>query len=262
VPQKRQSRGTESGGQYAPDVNPESTIDLTPNGLSTTNEEFRSLLQSAATLQELVPDAVLVGGSAAVFYVGHRHSTDHDHTLADLGDQFDVVLEALESQEGWITNRTVAHKLILGELGDIEAGVRQLRRKSPLEVAEFELDNGQRLRVPTPDETLRIKAYLVVARNKTRDYLDVAALSAWMGEERAARVLSRLDVFYEDQHGDGDGFASQAAVQLADPRPTDPSNTKNLRHYKRLDRQWRDWDQVRAVCAEVANLMTTLRSES
>lgn len=262
MPQKRQPKGIKDGGQHAPEINSESTIDLTPNGLSTTNQEFRSLLRSAATLQELVPDAVLVGGSAAVFYVGHRHSSDHDHTLADLADQFDVVLEALESQDGWVTNRTVAHKLILGELGDIEAGVRQLRRTSPLEVAEFELDNGQRFRVPTPDETLRIKAYLIVARNKTRDYLDVAALSAWMGEERAARVLSRLDVFYEDQHGGGDGFASQAAVQLADPRPSDPSNTKDLQHYKRLDHQWRDWNQVRAVCADVANLMIALGGES
>ena len=257
MPKKRQPTGIETGGRYPPGVHPESSIDLTPDGLSTKNDEFRALLQSAATLQELVPDAVLVGGSAAVFYVGHRHSDDHDHTVADLGDQFDVVLEALESQDGWITNRTVAHKLILGELGDIEAGVRQLRRKLPLEVAEFALDNGKRLRVPTPDETLRIKAYLVVARNKTRDYLDVAALSVWMGKERAARVLSRLDVFYEDQHGGGDGFASQAAVQLADPRPTDPSNTTNLQHYKRLGRQWRDWHHVRAVCAEIANLMVT-----
>ncbi len=260
--QKRRPKGTQFGGEYAPGVNPESTVDLTPNGLSTTNEEFRRLLQSAATLQELVPDAVLVRGSAAVSYVGHRHSTDHDHILSDLSDQFDVVLEALESQKGWITNRTVAHKLILGELGDIETGVRQLRRKSPLEVAEFELSNGQRLRVPTPDETLRIKAYLVVARNKTRDYLDVAALSAWMGEERAARVLSLLDVFYEDQHGDGDGVASQVAVQLADPRPSDPSNTKNLRHYKRLHHHWQEWGHVREVCAEVADLMVASRGGS
>jgi hypothetical protein len=43
-------------------------------------------------------------------------------------------------------------------LGDIESGVRQLIRSRPLEVTEVELPSGQKLRVPTPEETLRIKA--------------------------------------------------------------------------------------------------------
>lgn len=36
------------------------------------------VLESAARFQELVPDAVLVGGSAAALYAGHRDSYDHD----------------------------------------------------------------------------------------------------------------------------------------------------------------------------------------
>ena len=44
-------------------------------------------------------------------------------------------------------------------------------------MTEVELPSGQRLRVPTPEETLRIKGYLIVRRNQVRDYLDVAALS-------------------------------------------------------------------------------------
>jgi len=80
------------------------------------------VLESAAKLQRLVPDAVLVGGSAAAFYAHHRRSFDHDHVLADLRDRFDAVLDALESD----TNRVTYGKIILGRLGDIEAGVRQL----------------------------------------------------------------------------------------------------------------------------------------
>ena len=135
------------------------------------------VLESAAHLQAVVPDAVLVGGSAAALWASHRTSFDHDHVLADLSTRFDTVLEAIEATEGWVTNRVTPGKIILGELGDIESGVRQLIRSRPLEVSEVELPSGQKLRVPTPEETLRIKGYLIVRRNQVRDYLDVAALS-------------------------------------------------------------------------------------
>ena len=42
---------------------------------------LRRVLASAARLQEVVPDAVLVGGSAAALHAGHRDSFDHDHVL-------------------------------------------------------------------------------------------------------------------------------------------------------------------------------------
>jgi phage major head subunit gpT-like protein len=58
------------------------------------------VLEAAARLQELVPDAVLVGGSAAALYAGHRDSYDHDHVVADLADRFDAVLEAVSSSAG------------------------------------------------------------------------------------------------------------------------------------------------------------------
>lgn len=89
------------------------------------------VLESAVRLQEVVPDAVLVGGSAAALYAGHRESSDHDHVLADLADRYDAVLEAVEATEGWVTNRAQPGKIILGELGGIETGVRQLIRTTP-----------------------------------------------------------------------------------------------------------------------------------
>src|ERR1022692_3136194 len=95
------------------------------------------VLQSAARLQEIVPDAVLVGGSAAALWANHRSSYDHDHVLEDLTERFDTVLEAIEATDGWVTNRITPGKIILGELGDIESGVRQLIRNEPLEVAEI-----------------------------------------------------------------------------------------------------------------------------
>lgn len=211
--------------------------------------ELLAVLESASRLQELVPDAVLVGGSAAALYAAHRDSYDHDHVVADLRERFDLVLEALESEGTWVTNRVTPGKIILGRLGDIEAGVRQLIRARPLETRETDLPSGHRLRVPTADETLRVKAFLIVRRNRTRDYLDVAALSARYGREHSAGVLAAIDDYYADQHGPGgQGVATQVVRQLADPRPVDVSVTRELGSYRNLASEWTDWRRVRCAC--------------
>ncbi len=215
--------------------------------------ELLRVLRSAAKLQEVLPDAVLVGGSAAALWANHRSSYDHDHVVKDLAERFDTVLEAIESTDGWVTNRVTPGKIILGELGDIESGVRQLIRKEPLEVAEVTLPSRQTVRVPTPDETLRIKGYLVVRRNQVRDYLDVAALSDRYGISHAAEVLGHIDEYYSDQRGsEAEGVATQLARQLADPRPADARTIKQLRRYKGLDARWTYWKNVADVCRSVA----------
>lgn len=228
--------------------------DATP-GLS--RPDLVRVLESAARLQAVVPDAVLVGGSAAALWASHRTSFDHDHILADLNARFDTVLEAIEATEGWVTNRVTPGKIILGELGDIESGVRQLIRSKPLEVTEVELPSGQKLRVPTPEETLRIKGYLIVRRNQVRDYIDVAALSDRYGVQHAGQVLARIDLYYADQRGpDAEGVATQLARQLADPRPADQRTIRQLGSYKDLDARWATWENVTSVCRSVAVEMT------
>lgn len=193
-----------------------------------------------------------MGGSASVLHAGHRDSYDHDHVVGDLRDRFDLVLEALESEGDWVTNRVRPGKIILGRLGDIEAGVRQMIRSRPLETIEVALASGRSVRVPTAEETLRIKGFLLVRRNQTRDYLDVAALAHRYGIGRSAGVLSHIDEYYGDQHGDGQGIAAQVARQLADPRPADTSVTRQLRSYRNLATHWQDWDQVRSTCRALA----------
>jgi hypothetical protein len=222
------------------------------DSLAGASPELLAVLESASRLQQMVPDAVLVGGSAAALYAGHRDSYDHDHVLTDLRGRFDVVLEALESEGEWVTNRVVPGKVILGQLGDIEAGVRQMIRTRPLEITHVTLPSGRTLTVPTAEETLRIKGFLIVRRNQTRDYLDVAALADRYGLTAAAPVLARIDDYYTDQHGAGSGVASQLTRQLADPRPKDASVTRQLGAYRNLAPRWTDWDQVRAVCRQLA----------
>jgi hypothetical protein len=218
---------------------------------------FLALLESAAHLQRLVPGAVLVGGAAAILYADHRESADHDHVLADLADRFEMVLEAVEKDEGWATNRVTPGKVILGNLDGIEAGVRQMIRKAPLEVDEVVLPSGGKVTVPTAEETLRIKAFLVVRRNQTRDYLDLAALSEHLGPDRAAETLEQIDDYYTDQHGEGDGVASQLVRQLSDPQPADRSVIDQLSSYRRLRRRWSDWGAVREILRAVAAQMVS-----
>jgi hypothetical protein len=115
------------------------------------------------------------------------------------------------------------------------------------------LPSGQTLRVPTPDETLRIKGYLIVRRNQVRDYLAVAALSDRYGIPHAADVLGHIDAYYSDQRGpEAAGVATQLARQLADPRPRDARTIQQLHQYKALDVRWADWKNVTGVCRSVA----------
>ena len=229
-----------------------------PPDIGAASAELSAVLRSAARLQEAVPDAVLVGGTAAALYAGHRDSFDHDHVVSDLRERFELILEAIESEGDWVTNRVVPGKLILGRLGDIEAGVRQMIRRRPLETVEIEV-GSRRLRVPTAEETLRIKAFLIVRRNQTRDYLDTAALSSRYGLQESARVLASIDDYYGDQQLEaspddaGAGVASQLVRQLSDPRPADPSVTGELDSYRNLSGEWTSWKYVRGVCAELAD---------
>jgi len=216
---------------------------------------FDEVLRSAARVQRIVPDAVLVGGSAAALYARHRTSTDHDHVLADLADRFDAVLGALEADPEWVLNRAVPGKILLGSLGDIEVGIRQLIRKRPLETQVVEVPGGETLVAPTPEETLRIKAYLLVKRNQTRDYIDVAALADRFGTQWAADTLADIDAYYDEGEPGENVVAAQVLRQLGRPRPADSRTTANLRRYKNLNPKWQSWAEVVSQCHRVADAM-------
>ncbi len=216
------------------------------NEFSTT---LRRVLVSASRLQEVVPDAVLVGGAAAALHAGHRDSFDHDHVLPDLVDRYEAVLEAVEATEGWATSVRASKPpfTIMGRLGGVE-----MRRTRPLETVEVEVEPGVSVVAPTAAETLRVKAYLVVQRNAVRDYLDVAALAAHLGTEAAVEALSVIDTYYDDRSGEPASVLTSLAIALADPSPRDPDVLPELDRYKGLAPQWRRWDAVVAACRELA----------
>ena len=138
--------------------------------------DWEQVLSAAARLQQLLPDAVLVGGTAPAIHARHRFSRDADHVLPDLRGHFDEILAQLESVAGWKTARVQRPVQILGSLDGIETGIRQLIREQPLETTVVTYGN-QTITVPTKEEILRIKSALILKRNATRDYLDFVALA-------------------------------------------------------------------------------------
>jgi hypothetical protein len=215
---------------------------------------LEDVLEMAARLQSLVPEAVLVGGADAALHARPRQSLDHDHVVADLAERFDAILDNLEALGDWSTARVQPGKIILGELGGIETSVRQLLRERPLEVAELNV-RGKRLVAPTAAETLRIKVWLALTRNQTRDYLDVAALADRIGLDEAGSILRGIDDYYADVNHHPQAVATQLVRQLSDPRPRDAEVTTQLSRYKRLDARWHDWSAVTDVLARLAEGM-------
>ena len=213
--------------------------------------DWEQVLSTAARLQRLLPEAVLVGGTAAGIHAGHRVSRDADPILSDLRSRFDEVLGQLESAAGWTTARVSRPVLILGNLDGIETGVRQLIRAEPLETTTVSAGD-QEITIPTEAEILRIKGLLLLRRNATRDYVDFAALADRIGNWAIASAFERFDRLYPQDTGES--ALQQMLAQLSSPKPCDLDGT-NLSEYNNLDIRWHDWNEIRAVCARAATVI-------
>lgn len=213
-----------------------------------------AVLASAADLQRVVPDAVLVGGAAAALHAGHRASFDHVHVLPDLAERYAHVLEAVEATDGWATSVRASRPpmTIMGSLGGIEAGLRQVRRTRPLETCEVVLDDDHVVIAPTAEETLRVKAYLIVQRNVVRDYLDVVALADHLGRDQAIEILRGIDDYYRDRSDEDGSVLTALVLRLANPDPRDEEVTRELPRYKELAERWHAWSAVVAACEDLA----------
>ena len=218
------------------------------------SQRLQRVLESAARLQHLVPDAVLVGGSAAALHAGHRESFDHDHVLVDLDQRYAQILDAVEASDGWATSVRASRPpmTIMGSLDGIQAGLRNLRRTRPLETVSIEVAPGANVTAPTAEEALRVKAYLVVQRNAVRDYLDVVALADHIGVDHAGEILRHIDDYYDDRSQQAGSVRTSLALALADPKPVDVDVIAELPRYRGLDPRWHDWSSVVAACRDLA----------
>jgi hypothetical protein len=210
--------------------------------------DWERVLSAASRLQTMIPQAVLVGGTASAIYAQHRFSQDADHVLTDLRNRFDSVLADLESVAGWQTARITRPVQILGNLDGIETGVRQLIRTEPLETIQIDHQGGK-ITLPSQAEMLRIKGVLILKRNATRDYLDFVALANHMGDSETTKALLLFDSLYPQQNGES--ALQQLQIQLSHPMPYDLDDT-DLSEYKNLTQQWRDWKTVKNACIDLA----------
>jgi hypothetical protein len=210
--------------------------------------EWEDVLSFAARLQNLFPEAVLVGGPASALRVVHRFSGDADHVLGDLAQRFDGILAQLESVAGWKTARIKRPVQILGSLDGISTGIRQLIREEPLETTKIQF-HGLSITVPTLEEILRIKGALILKRNAARDYIDFVALVEHLPEENLKKALAPFDTLYPQANGES--ALQQLQIQLSKPMPFDLGKM-NLKEYKNLNSRWCDWTSIERACANVA----------
>lgn len=220
--------------------------------------DWDDLLAAAAEFQGVIPGAVLVGGTAAAVHVQHRVSTDADHVIGDLRQRFDALLSELDQHPDWKIARARKPVMIMGAFDGVETTLRQLMRTRPLETVDLSLNlrgRNLKLTVPTLDEMIRVKAWLVLTRNAFRDYLDLAALTDAAGPERTSKALSSFDLCYRDVSSrkvEKDvSPLLQLARQLAEPIPLDLPNKDEVASYKGITSRWSTWEAIASQCEAV-----------
>ena len=142
-----------------------------------------------------------------------------------------VAIDALETQG--VAKRNTANR-------------PRYERRSPVETTHVQLPTGDRLQVPTGAETLRLKGYLIMSRNSSRDYTDFADMVDILEPETAAVVLAGMDRYYRCQAPRQQWIASQLVRRLADPDPADFTDAPEFQE---------DWEEVRQRCLSVAVAM-------
>lgn len=222
--------------------------------------DWEEVLKAAAELQQIIPGTILVGGTAAAIHAGHRVSLDADHVLSDLAERFDDLLEFLETKKKWTTRRVQPPKMILGNFHGVETGIRQLMRTFPLETKQVRFQD-RLIVVPTPEEMLRVKGWLVITRNAIRDYIDVAALSAFIGKERSSDALKNFDTCYRDIYKEREiSPLLQLGRQLSEPRPYDLEDI-DIKNYKGIVAPWDSWDNIKKQCEDISYLISVILTE-
>jgi RND superfamily putative drug exporter len=219
--------------------------------LGATGSEMRMVVKSAAKLKHLAPQAVTVADPLAFSGClpirrlrnaerAHRNGGDTNgetvktklpvHPVTMWRDRLSVALDALETASG--------------------AEHVPMERRSPVETTNVQLPTGDRLQIPTGAETLRLKSYLIMCRNSSRDYAEFADLVESMETHTAAEVLAGMDRYYCGQHSRKQWIATQLVRRLADPQPSDEHDTRMSGPEAEAD-----WAKVRERCLSVAVAM-------
>lgn len=182
---------------------------------------------------------VAIGGMAAALHCDHRYALNVDCVSPRLAERFSEVTDSLENWDGWRTHRKNPPHIILGTRDGVELAVRQSRREVPLQTTTI-----QGLCLPTIREMLRVKAFLMVERRATRDYVDFAALAAQLDDEAGLKALSYLNCLY------GGGGAQTVVTRLAEACEVQPLDLQAvpLGSYRGLRSPFTNWSFVSDRC--------------
>jgi heme transporter len=229
--------------------------------------DLRIALKSAARLKHLVPDAITVADPLAFTGCGRNGDASTDRlamaeTAAATNDHSVArkFVGGLSHRNGtgravhpvtlWRGRLSVALDALETEATQAETDRPSFARRSPVETTHVQLPTGDRLQIPTGAETLRLKSYLIMSRNSSRDYAEFAELVDTMEAETAALVLAGIDRYYCCESPRRQWIATQLVRRLADPHPSDLDNER----WPSPDAK-ADWEEIRQRCLSVAVAM-------
>jgi RND superfamily putative drug exporter len=235
---------------------------IIPDDISTlaaSGIDIRNVVKSAAKLKNMAPHTISVAdplafsgclpsnGSDCINAL-NGHTNGHSHTN---GAGKTVKLKRgprpMHPVTMWRGRLSVALDALETEA---ETDRPAVERNSPMETTNVQLPTGDRLSIPTGAETLRLKSYLIMCRNSTKDFAEFADLVAYMETQTAAVVLTGMDRYYCGEPSRKQWVATQLVRRLADPHPSDEFDIPMSGAEAEAD-----WAKVRERCLSVAVAM-------
>ena len=237
---------------------------IIPDDISTlaaSGIDIRNVVKSAAKLKNMAPHTISVAdplafsgclpsnGSDCINAL-NGHTNGHSHTNG-AGNGKTVKLKRgprpMHPVTMWRGRLSVALDALETEA---ETDRPAVERNSPMETTNVQLPTGDRLSIPTGAETLRLKSYLIMCRNSTKDFSEFADLVAHMETQTAAVVLAGMDRYYCGEPSRKQWVATQLVRRLADPHPSDEFDIPMSGAEAEAD-----WAKVRERCLSVAVAM-------
>jgi RND superfamily putative drug exporter len=246
---------------------------IIPDDISTlaaSGIDIRMVVKSAARLKSMAPQTITVtdplvfsgclrGRSTAELIKGgdaSRHVNGHTNGHTNGRANVHANGKTVKVRRG----RLPAHPVTMwrGRLSvaldalETEADTERppVERNSPMETTNVQLPTGDRLQIPTGAETLRMKSYLLMCRNSTKDFAEFADLVDSMETQTAAVVLAGMDRYYCGEPSRKQWVATQLVRRLADPHPSDEFDIPMSGPEAEAD-----WAKVRERCLSVAVAM-------
>jgi hypothetical protein len=178
---------------------------------------------------------------------------DGVHVAASLGahPDRDLIMSKFDAIIGCKPSLFISPMRNVVNFRNIETCIKELKRTVPLETVAVEQD-GRQVFVPTNREILIIKSSLILLRNATMDYVDLAIFSSRIGALKSAEALKDLDKIYPLSNEMS--VLQQMLKQIGSPFPYDFADI-TLGSCESLAPKWCIWDRTVAVLQRLAAYM-------